>query len=250
MVKRSLIVLILVAVVAGGAFAQKNTVTLDVGPTIVGLAIPAAFKALGNSVDENLSINSSGFGIGAQYEYQPFEKVSFAGRFAYLGSSFGYTSNDVGVTAKVNISASSFSVEGHARYYPFTGGVFFVDGMVGYGRLMTDFSGQVIAIQMGTRYAESVSTSPSRNYIKLGGKLGWRKCFGKDGAGFTFEPSVGYSFGIGMGQTIGKQLADSVADATGNVVQDVGDFDDAFRFLEQLVFIGGPRVSLAFGWRF
>jgi len=243
MIKRGLIVLVLAALVAGGVFAQKNTITVDLGPTIVG----AAFGAVGKMIGEE-GFNTSGFGIGAQYEFQPFEKVSFAGRFAYLGLGVGYTEKDnSGFEAKLNMDLNSFSIEGHARFYPF-GETFFLDGMAGYGRLMANMSGQVIVEEYGVSKRESVSLSPARNYIKLGAKLGWRITFGRSGSGFTFEPSAGYYFGIGMGNTIGKQLADHI----GNDIDegDISGFDDAFGLLEKFILIGGPRVSLAFGWRF
>jgi hypothetical protein len=246
MAKRSFLILILAAVVAGGAFAQhtpKHTLTVDFGPTIVGGAFGWA-GSLVTSGDDNFS--SSGFGIGAQYELQPFDKLSFAARFAYLGFNFGYSEKDYsGVSAKIDMGMSSFSVEGHVRLYPFGGGVFFVDGMAGYGRLMTNLSGQVIVEGHGRLGA---SISPARDYIKLGGKLGWRFCFGQSGGGLTFEPSLGYYYGIGLGDTIGRKLANSLG--SGINEGDIKGFDDAYKLLEQFIFIGGPRLSLALGWRF
>ena len=244
MVKRGLIVLILAVVVTGGVFAQKNTITVDIGPTIIG----GAFGLMGKIIGEE-GMNTSGFGIGAQYEFQPFQKVSFAGRFAYLGLGLGMVEEDeYGYDTPTNLDISSFSIEGHARYYPFEKGVFFVDGMVGYGRLMTKLSGEVLVEENGTEKREKVSLSPARNYIKVGAKLGWRISFGKSGGGFTFEPSVGYYYGIGLGNTIGKQLADSMDEDVDS--EDISGFDELFGYLEQILFIGGPRVSLAFGWRF
>ena len=245
MVKRCLLVLILAAIIAGGVFAQKNTITIDVGPTIIGVGIGAASNVVTKMTDMD-GATSSGFGIGAQYEFQPFQKLSFAARFAYMGFGFGLTQEEGSINAKADFGISSFSGEGHVRYYPFSGGVFFVDGMVGYGRLMMDVSGYVIVEEGSSKHAENVSLNLARNYIKLGGKLGWRMCFGKTGGGFTFEPSLGYSYGIGLGETLGKQLDKN----TTRDIDNIGDFDNAFSLLENYLFIGGPRLSLAFGWRF
>ena len=243
MVKRGLIVLVLVAVIVGGAFAQytpRNALTVDFGPTIIG----AAFGALGNLIGEE-GLSTSGFGIGAQYELQPFEKVSFALRGAYLGFGFGVSQEEGSSSAKLNLDMNSFSIEGHVRVYPFSG-AFFVDGMGGYGRLAMGLSGKVIVNEGGYRFSESVSETISRNYVKLGGKLGWRFCFGKNGGGFTFEPSLGYYGKIGFGDTFGKQLSN----LTNGEIADMADFDKAFGYVEKYLFIGGPRISLAVGWRF
>ena len=255
-IKRGLIILLLALIAAGGAFGQnmpKNTITVDLGPTALGLGINAAFKlmekSLKNSMDSvegDFGINNSGFGIGAQYELQPFEKVSFAARFAYLGLGVGFTETYGGVYAKANFDLSSFSVEGHARFYPFSKGVFFLDGMAGYGRLMVDVTGAVVINDYGINHAESVSLNPSRNYFKYGGKLGWRKGFGKNGGGFTFEPSLGWYGRVGLGDSIGRQINNSVVGA----IADEKAIDDVFSIAEKFLFIGGPRVSLALGWRF
>ena len=242
MTKKILVVLVLAAVVAGGVFAQKNTLTVDLGPTIVG----AAFGAIGNVVSADDGVSSSGFGIGAQYELQPFQKLSFAARFAYLGFGYGVVEEDGGNKAKLDMGMSSFSIEGHVRYYPFSAGTFFVDGLVGYGRLMADLSGEILVDEGGHKYIEPISMSPSRNYMKLGAKLGWRFCFGNSGGGFTFEPSVGYNVAIGLGDTLGKQVNEALDDD----IDYVDGIDDAFSLLEDYLFIGGPRVSLAIGWRF
>ena len=240
MTKKALIALGILILTGGTAFAQNNTVTVDIGPTIVGLAVGPAI----NAVVSELENSASGFGIGAQYERQILKSFSVAGRFAYLGAGLKLPVEESSVNATLDIDLKSFSVEGHARYYPF-GETFFVDGMVGYANLSTTLDGSVSVKGYGT--VPVGSFSPSRNYLKLGAKLGWRFCFGNNG-GFTFEPSFGYSYGIGLGDSIEDQLADQVKKVTGSGVAE--DFNDAFKYIENLVFIGGPRVSLAFGWRF
>ena len=231
MTKKLLIVLMLFVLAGGIAFAQKNTLTVDVGPTIIGLAVGPAIGA----VASDLEGSASGFGIGAQYEFQLSKSWSVAGRFAYLGAGLGLPVGTV--PGDLNIDLKSFSVEGHVRFYPL-GDTFFIDGLLGYANLSTNLDGRVMILGSPIQVA---SFSPSRNYFKLGAKLGWRLCFGKDG-GFTFEPSFGYSHGIGLGDSIQDQLTNKYGKAD--------DFNDAFKYIENIVFIGGPRLSLAFGWRF
>ena len=235
--------LVLVGFVAGWSFAQtdsgtmpKNTVTVDFGPTIVG----AAIKGIGNLLGEE-GVSTSGFGIAAQYERQLLEKLSVAGRFAYLGGGMGYAIKEAELKAVLSINLFSFSTEGHVRFYP--GDTFFLDGMLGYANMTTKFSGEVIGTNAyGIRAKESVSLKASRSYFNFGAKLGWRIDFGKPG-GFIFEPSLGYYGEVGLGDTLGKRLSDDIK-------EDISDVDPLFKMLERYIFIGGPRFSLAFGWKF
>ena len=247
MLKKGLLVLIIVVFAAGGAFAQnnfasmaKNTVTVDVGPTIVGFAFGSAVKMLGQD-----GLSSSGFGIGAQYERQLSRKLSAAARFAYLMTNAQLEYED-SISAgsgklKTDINLASFSIEGHVRFYPI-GEILFLDGMVGYANLKGDIGGSLKLQGGGYSQTNNIDFSASRNYIKLGAKVGGRFSFGKNG-GFTFEPALGYSFGIGLGDPIKDQLN---AKINGEAV----DVDDVLNIVENYVFIGGPRLSLAFGYRF
>ena len=79
---------------------------------------------------------------------------------------------------------------------------------------------------------------------KFGAKLGWRFVIGPGGKGFIFEPSFGYNLAAGFGDTFEKQLAGDLS------ADDIGDLGEMFNYLEKYVFIGGPRMSLAFGFRF
>jgi len=245
MKKRCLLVLVLTIVIAGAVFAQndyepmpKNTVTVDLGPTFFG----AVIGVLGNSMgDEDAS--SSGFGIGVQYERQIQEKLTVSGKFTYLGSNFGIVNEEINQKTVLDFSLASFSLEGHVRYYP-AGNVFFFDGMLGYAGMSAVFSGEFIEVDNGKTTKESISFSAYRSYIKFGVKTGWRIDFGKQG-GFIFEPSLGYYGGLGLGDTIGKQLANNSA-----VNNDIGEVDEMFEIFENFIFIGGPRISLSFGWRF
>ena len=171
--------------------------------------------------DDAEGAGTFGFGFGVQYERQLLRFVSVAGRFAYLGADIGIDKVDFGIT--------SFSLEGHGRFYPF-GKNLFLDGMLGYANMSLKAS------------AGSESASASRNYIKTGAKLGWRiHLIGQ--SGLTLEPSFGYYYGIGLDDTFGKQLA-------GGFQQAAKAMDEYAVILENIIFVGGPRLSLAVGWSF
>jgi hypothetical protein len=246
MIKKGLLIVTIAASVTGVCFAQtgfetmpKNTITVDFGPTIIGAAIGAAGSIIGKE-----DLNTSGFGIAAQYERQILERLSAAGRFAYLGGGAGISTESGGYTAELEMNLSSFSLEGHIRYFPF-GKTFFLDGMLGYANLSADFSGEVITTKYGVKQKESTNFTASRSYFKLGAKIGWRIDFGNPG-GFIFEPSFGYYGGIGMGNTLVEQLKNRV----GGELDELDQLDDVSAILENVIFIGGPRLALSFGWRF
>jgi hypothetical protein len=250
MTKKTALVLVLVVLAAGWAFAQedfssmpKNTITVDIGPTIMGGAIAAIGDMMGEA-----GASSSGFGIGVQYERQLLQQLSVAARFAYLGGGVGMTMEDDNAKATVGVKLSSFSLESHVRYYPF-GEIFFVDGMLGYANLSITFD--AAATNKTTNVRDSDSITASRDYFKLGAKIGWRISFGERG-GFTFEPSIGYYWGIAGGKTFDRQFLDGVDEDITNVVSEdeMDDFKESFRMLENYFFVGGPRITLAFGWRF
>jgi hypothetical protein len=241
MAKKVLVILALFVFVAGVSFARpNNTLTVDFGPTLVGAALGAAGGIIGNFMedDEDVNFDTSGFGIAVQYERQINPFFSVAGRFAYLAFGMGMTAREGLVNATVDTDFTSYSIEGHARLYPFTGS-FFLDGMLGYGNLSTKFDGNVIATGLGS---QAVSSTVTRNYIKAGGKLGWRIDPGRPG-GFVLEIAFGYYHAIGLGDSIMTQLAREV----GGTIQGIGD---ELELIENFVFIGGPRATLALGWRF
>ena len=182
-------------------------------------------------------MDASGFGIAAQYERQLLRILSVAGRFAYLGLDVDTVTLAEGHI--VNMDMTSFSAEGHVRLYPF-GGIFFVNGMAGWGFLGVDLSGQD---RIGD-IMHPFDGRSSRNYLKLGAKVGWRFTFGNNPRGFVFEPSFGWNHGIGLGATHGSQIDLSDQGITRQ------ELEDNFRALESLIFMGGPRMSLAFGFRF
>ena len=223
MTKKGILLLTLLVFITGMAFAQaRNTITVDTGPLIVG----ASFGAAGDLIDDD-GTGTSGFGIGLQYERDLNSMLSLAGRFAYLGLGGGMSADG----ENLDMDIRSWSAEANVRFYPFARS-FFLNGMLGYANLATDFSGSAL----------DNSFSASRSYVKLGVKLGWRFVFGSQG-GFVFEPSFGYAHGIGLGDSFGSRIDD-------HLTVDAEEFVDFFNILEQLIFIGGPRISLAFGWKF
>jgi hypothetical protein len=246
MAKKVLLALIIAVLAAGGAFAQtsfasmaKNTITVDVGPTIAGFAAGPLGSKLAGIVTDNISdISTGGFGIAAQYERQLIRPLSVAGRFVYGGYDVKFAYKDDDMTAKPDLNITSLAAEGHVRFYPF-GETFFADGMVGYARLSTDLSGTV-----GTT---TITTSASSNYLKYGAKLGWRISFGSNG-GFTFEPAFGWYFGTALGDTLGKKVSDSLSSKLSG--HEAAGIEDALSAVEKYAFVGGPRLSLAFGYRF
>ncbi|MDR0320112.1 MAG: autotransporter outer membrane beta-barrel domain-containing protein [Treponema sp.] len=265
MKKKILAVLVILAVAAGGAFAQtdfdqdgfetmpKNTIVLDIGPTLFGVSWAylgtVATASEGADTDD---ISYSGFGISAQYERQLLERLSVAGKIGYLGVGIGVSAGEEDTSINIDTNIASFTVEAHVRYYPF-GGTFFLDGMLGYANMTLTSSGTISGKNENDETERfSASYTISRNYFNYGAKLGWRINFGRQG-GFTFEPSLGWYGNVGLGDTFGKSLKKSLIKAAGEDI-DFGDtfedFDTMLEILENFIFIGGPRLTLAFGWRF
>lgn len=251
MLKKGLLVLIIAAFVAGGAFAQtsfssmaKNTITVDVGPTILGMAA----GMLPNFMPDLKDLNPTGLGFAAQYERQLSKPLSVAGRFSYMNVSAEMKQHESGYTIKTGIAVGSLSAEGHVRFYPFAE-TFFLSGMVGYANLNGDLSAKPYdssGTEVNISSFKPVSITPSSSYVKYGIGLGWRISFGRNG-GFTFEPSVGYSLVTVIGPTFEKQIKDGFKSYSGTEVD--MDMGDIFPMIDQFG-VGGPRVSLSFGYRF
>jgi hypothetical protein len=199
----------------------KNTITVDFGPMLVSLGYVKFMQTIGSGDD---SSNFPSFGIGAQYERQLLEKLSVGFRFAYL--SFGMGMDDAEEGYKLSTEFSSFSLEGHLRFYP-SDEIYFMGLMLGYGNLSVNSFGT-------DKDGKNVSIKTPRDYFKFGGKFGWRITFGDNG-GFVFEPSMGWYGGLGLGKPLGG---------------DNKGLNAMFQLLEDWVFIGGPRFCLSFGWRF
>jgi len=246
MVKKGLLILIIAVLVAGGAFAQSNTITVDVGPYIVGLALVNMTSTLTSMIENVGSIDLNGFSIAGQYERQIFRQFSVAARGVYGKYTVGinFIDEETGIRALANTGLVSWAAEGHARFYPL-GDTFFLDGMLGFSQLSADLSGRFIVDVGSVSIDKPALVSESSNYLKFGGKLGWRISFGRNG-GFTFEPAIGYYAGIPLGDALGKKISASLTQQTGGQVP----IDEEFDLLEKYIFVGGPRVTLSFGYRF
>ena len=197
---------------------------------------------------EELGLNSTGFGIAAQYELQVLRKLGIALRGAYLGVGMdigrSVTESGGSATFSAKMDMKAISAEAHGRFYPFEG-AFFLGGMLGYGNLMMDISGDFSVTYMGEpQGSQRVNFNALRHYAKVGPRVGWRIDFGNTG-GFVFEPSLGYDHAFGLGDTFTKQFQRAIGDDI-----DIGELDDVFKILESYVLVGGPRVTLGFGWRF
>lgn len=192
------------------AVMPKNIITVDIGPTAYFLLLTGSFNIV--NPDPPMYV----IGIAAQYERQITEKASAAVRFEY-----GILDTP-GSEPKWRMS--SFSVEGHGRYYPGQG-VFFLDGTLGYANVFADFSSTEREIK------------PSAHYFKFGAKLGWRIDFNKPG-GFVLEPAVGYYGAVGSDLEMGyeKELGGILNFLTNSIAKGV--------------FVEGLRFSLGLGYRF
>jgi hypothetical protein len=172
MKRKCLLILAFIAIIPGFAFTQtmpRNTITVDVAPTIAALGAGWA----GSLIDEEGISLSPGFGIGAQYEFQFFERLSVAARFAYLRGGMGFSTQEelIGVPVKgdAEFNFDSFSIEGHVRFYPFAG-AFFVDGMAGWARMNAAADGDVVVNAFGISILDPINVKASRDFLKLGAK--------------------------------------------------------------------------------
>jgi len=254
MLRKYLIGLTLV-VVTGGAFAQASTVTVDIGPAIVGLALSGALDAMLNDAagddPDAPNTSSTGFGIGVQYERQLTEQYSVGVRFAYLGLGVGMSVSNSYERFNVTEDFTAYAIEVHGRLYP-SGRAFFWDGALGYANMTTSATGNYIERNYTGAIVrnESLSFDAPRHFFKIGAKLGWRVVFG-EGEGFVLEPALGYDVALGGGDTMGKQMKKWADNHNASMTeQDAKELDDAMGILEQTIFVGGPRVSISFGYRF
>ena len=185
----------------------KNTITVDMGLTVSTLI---TWGIIGDTV----------FGTAIQYERQVLNKISLASRFEYRVISI--SSSDSSRT-----TTSSFSAEGHGRYFPGEG-IFFLDGMLGYANF---------------NYRDEAINSIS-HYFKLGAKLGWRIDFGKPG-GLVLEPAIGYYWAIGKNNDIAFLEGSDEFSSFFNQL-----FNQYYEYIIKGYFVGGLQVSLGLGYRF
>jgi hypothetical protein len=234
----------------------RHTVTVDIVPTIIGLAFGSLqgiaddlLESLKDEDDVSVSSDISGIGFAVQYEFQTFERMSLAARVAYLGLSASLTQIDeyAGLEATLKGDVSLLSTEGHIRTYPFAG-AFFLDAVLGYVNLSLSFKGEnIVENDYGVKELESIEFKASQGYFRPGWKLGWRVSFGKNG-GFTFEPAFNFCYAMRLGSnSIIQQIA---KDTDNDYSEGAKDTDDTLKLIESLALIGGPGFSLSFGYRF
>jgi hypothetical protein len=187
-----------------------NTVVIDVAPLIGGQFMRLLY------LDTDRTII---YGFGVHYERQLTKNSSVSGRFAYGRMAF-FDYNHYGDNDYYQ-DMSSFSGEGHYRYYT-ANDTFFLDGMLGYSNFIYDSS-----------YEERTII----HYVILGPKVGWRIDFGKPG-GFVLEPAVGYYLAIGKNKNF---YNDDILSKLANVMNNM---------MAKGILAGGMRVSLGLGYRF
>jgi hypothetical protein len=224
--KKIIAAVVLAVLMTGFVCAQSdeakpamNAITVDLGPTLLSSVMGGVLNSMVGG--------ASGFGIGAQYERHIFRMLSAAARFDYLGMGLSFSG--------ASIDLKSWSIEGHARFYPFSG-AFFLDALLGYANYSAALSGG------------GENRNSGGDFFKAGGKVGWKIDFGKPG-GFIFEPSFGYSAGIGSLTDFGK-ISTGYKEADDKLKDVVGSINEMNALLANYVFVGGPKVGLAFGWAF
>jgi len=248
MLKKMFFLLVITALVSGVVFSEETvTITANVLPTeykhIVAVDVMPLYIGLYSAVmdtSQDLGVESSIFGIGFQYEHLYSKKTTFAARYAYFGFGMGSSWREDNISARLDYNMNAMQFEGHARYYP--GKVMFFDTTLGISRFAVDFSGNVIGEVDGERAQIGISTNASRYYLKSGVKLGWRIPAKR----VIIEPAFGYDVVLSkFGRTIGEQML------RGNAAREaIRDIDEAIAILEDLIFIGGPRMYLSIGYRF
>jgi len=215
MPKYPLLGLVFLIIVNGNLFSDddvenvfpKNTITVDMGLTASTLI---TWGIIGDTF----------FGTAIQYERQILNKASLASRFEYRVISISLSDSS-------RTTTSSYSAEGHIRYFP-EGGTFFLDGMLGYANF---------------NYTDEVINSTS-HYFKLGAKLGLRIDFGKPG-GLVLEPAIGYYWAIGKTNNIEFLEGSDEFSSFFNQL-----FNQYYEYIIKGYFVGGLQVSLGFGYRF
>ncbi|HCC37796.1 MAG TPA: hypothetical protein DEQ14_09350 [Treponema sp.] len=219
MKKKMLLVMILCIFLGGIVYAEeidtenpppKNTVSIDIGAIGYSLLLTGVYNISG--------LSSMYSATGIQYERQLSEYVSLATLLGYTGIFFFDSGSNI----------SSFSVEEHIRYYP-QRDTFFLDGMLGYGNMITQFNGKEPILS---------------HYFTVGGKLGWRIDFDKPG-GLIFEPSFGYYGAFGKTNVSIELSGDNFW------VNFLSFFQHALMdVVAKYALVGGPRFSLCLGYRF
>lgn len=179
-IKRFVLVLVLVAIVASGAFADdtwNNSFNIDSGPTPQNGAL---FVDLGSTIG---FLILGGFGAGLGWEGRINDFSTYL-----INGSFGFYRHDYGPLWGFKTSALAFGIEGNYRYYFFKSALdkLFLNVGLGYG--MTNWK-----FVYASTSIEDKDYSWGTLYIPL--YVGWKLIIGK---GFVVEADLGYRIGINI----------------------------------------------------
>jgi hypothetical protein len=180
MMKKTVLLLILVAIVTGGVFAEDSvwntSFDFKSGPTPHKGAL---FVDLGYTLSY-LTLAVPGFGIGLGWEGRINESSTYliAGNIGLYGRSYTY----------YNYSAFDFGIEANYRYYFFKSALdkLFINAGVGYGMKTWTYS-------YDYSFMEDKAYSWGILYIPV--YAGYKIIIGP---GFVVEAQVGYRIGIGV----------------------------------------------------
>jgi len=183
MVKKTVLLLILVMIVTGGAFADgdfwNTSFKFDSGPTPFKGAL---FVDLGYTLSY-LWRSDPGFGVGVGWE----GRINDFSTYLISGNIGIYGYNNWGYYYGYKYTAFDFGIEGNYRYYFFNSAIdkLFINGGFGFGMKTYTYT---------WRYSNDTDVySWSALYIPI--YAGYKVIMGP---GFTVELHTGYRIGIGF----------------------------------------------------
>ncbi|MDR2575200.1 MAG: hypothetical protein LBC52_02015 [Treponema sp.] len=210
MLKKTVLFLILAAIVTGGVFAEDDfwntSFKIDSGPTPFKGAL---FVDLGYSL-YYLWKSPPGFGVGVGWEGRINDSSTYliSGNIGIYGDSWGGPWTTYG---KASYTAFDFGIEGNYRYYFFKSAIdkLFINGGLGFGMITQNYTYE--------RNREDKTYTWNVLYIPI--YAGYKIIMGP---GFVVEAQTGYRVGIGL-----------------------NEFDDLF-----IPPVGGFFFGVAVGWAF
>jgi hypothetical protein len=210
MLKKTVLLLILAAIVTGGVFAEDSfwntSFKFDSGPTAFKGAL---FVDLGYTLSY-LWRSDPGFGIGVGWEGRISDSSTYL-----IGGNIGIYGRDYWDNWRgYKYTAFDFGIEGNYRYYFFKSAIdkLFINGGLGFG---------ITTWTQTYRYGNTYDYAWAVLYIPI--YAGYKVIMGP---GFTVELQTGYRVGIGF---------------------DPDDYDD--RYVTKPDF-GGFLFGIAIGWAF
>jgi len=188
MLKKTVLLLILAAIIAGGAFAEDSfwntTFKFDSGPTPFKGAL---FVDLGYTLSYLWKI-PPGFGVGLGWEGRISDSSTFLinGNIGLYGDSWSTWSN----YGKVSYISFDFGIEANYRYYFFKSAIdkLFINGGLGFGMVTQNYTYE--------RNWKNKAYSWNVLYIPI--YAGYKFIMGP---GFVVEAHTGYRVGIGFDPT-------------------------------------------------